>query len=40
MGVHGFGERNTEGEKILEFCQSRGLRVVNSLFTKEREKRK
>ncbi len=26
MGVHGFGERNREGERILEFCQSRGLK--------------
>ena len=37
MGVHGYGVRNHEGESILEFCQSKELRVINTMFTKKRE---
>ena len=39
MGIYGYGERNTDGENILEFCQGRRLRILNSMFKKEREKK-
>jgi len=39
MGVYGFGERKEDGEKILEFCQSRRLTVSNTLFQIEDKKR-
>lgn len=39
MGMHGSGERNNEGEKILEFCQSRGMKVTSTYFRKDREKK-
>ena len=29
---YGFGVRNWEGERILDFCQSKKLRVVNTMF--------
>ena len=32
MGTHGFGVRNQEGESILELCQSKELRVINTMF--------
>jgi hypothetical protein len=35
MGVNGFGVRNEDGEKILEFCQGRKLRIVNTMFKKD-----
>ena len=38
MGGFGFGERNGEGEDILEFCQSQRLRIINTMFQKSREK--
>ena len=38
MGGFGFGERNGEGEDILEFCQSQRLRIINTVFQKSREK--
>jgi len=40
MEVYGFGDRNEDGETILEFCQSTRLTVSNTLFKKEDEKRK
>ncbi len=39
MGWHGYGERNAEGERILECCQGRGLQVINTMFEKEDEKK-
>ena len=33
MGGFGFGERNAEGENILEFCQSQRLRIINTMFS-------
>ena len=32
MGGFGFGERNAEGEDILEFCQRLRLRIINTVF--------
>ena len=32
MGAHGFGVRNQEGERILELCKSKELRVINTMF--------
>ena len=34
-GIHGgrgFGNRNTEGERILEFCDATGMVVTNTMF--------
>jgi len=39
MEVYGFGGRNEDGKKILEFSQSRRLTVSNTLLKKEDEKR-
>ncbi|KAK3876473.1 hypothetical protein Pcinc_018758 [Petrolisthes cinctipes] len=39
MGTYGFGVRNRQGERILEFCQSKELRVINTMFKKDREKK-
>ncbi len=39
MGVYGWGERNRERERILEFCQSRELNVLNTMLKKDREKK-
>jgi hypothetical protein len=39
MGIYGFGERNRDGERILEFCQGRELMVLNTMFKKDREKK-
>ena len=33
-GGHGFGERNQEGERVLEFAAAHNLVVVNSFFSK------
>jgi hypothetical protein len=41
-GIHGgrgFGSRNLEGEMLLEFAESMGLRVMNTWFEKEEERR-
>ena len=38
MGIYGFGDRNREGEYILDFCLGKGLRIMNTMFKKEREK--
>ena len=41
-GVHGgksCGERNTEGEMLLEFVDAMELVVVNTLFTKNDSKK-
>ena len=39
MGIYGYGMRNEAGTSILEFCQGRKLRVVNTMF-KKKEKQK
>ena len=38
MGIYGFGERNEDGENILDFCQSRRLSILNTMFKKEKGK--
>src|SRR6267154_127687 len=41
-GVHGgkgYGERNTEGEMLLEFADAMKLVVLNTLFTKKEPKK-
>ncbi len=39
MGPNGFGDRNREGEMMLEFCQSKSYRILNTMFKKENEKK-
>ena len=34
-GGVGYGERNAEGERILEFCQTFGMIVANTWFTRK-----
>ena len=34
-GEHGFGKRNTEGERILDFALASDLVVGNTLFPKK-----
>ena len=38
LGIFGFGDRNREGEYILDFCLSKGFRIMNTMFKKEGEK--
>jgi hypothetical protein len=38
LGCYGMGERNEQGEAILDFCVSCGLKVANTYFKKDREK--
>ena len=33
--IDGYGERNADGENILEICQSRQLKILNTMFKKE-----
>jgi len=35
MGIDGYGERNADGEIILEICQSRQLKILNTMFKKK-----
>ena len=35
MGIDGYGERNADGENILEICQSRQLNILNTMFKKK-----
>jgi len=40
-GVHGgyrFGERNADGERILEFCDAMELIVTNTCFKRQKNK--
>ena len=37
-GIYGIGERNQEGEAVLEFCQSHSLTILNTMYKKTREK--
>jgi len=39
MGIDGYGERNVDGENILEICQSRQLKILNTMFKKEDKKK-
>ena len=36
--AHRFGVRNQEGKRMLELCQSKELRVINTMFKRDREK--
>ena len=38
MGMHGYGERNNEGETVLDVCKFHRLRILNTYFEKEEEK--
>ena len=38
MGGHGHGVRNTEGERILEFCEATGMIVCGTQFSKTESK--
>jgi len=37
-GRYGFGERNTDGERILEFCDAMELIVTNTCFKRQKSK--
>ena len=39
MGIDKYGERNVDGENILEICQSRQLKNLNTMFKKEDKKK-
>ena len=39
MGIDGYGERNVDVENILEICQSRQLKILNTMFKKEDKKK-
>ena len=32
IGHHGIGQRNTEGDRILNFCNSNGMKIMNTYF--------
>lgn len=36
MGPHGFGNKNREGEKMLEWCERNSIQIGNSWFKKRR----
>ena len=38
MGCYGFGDRNGEGEVVLQICKNHQLRILNTYFKKDREK--
>ena len=38
LGRYGFGDRNAEGEPVLDLCKNHDLRVLNTYFKKPREK--
>ena len=38
MGPYGYGNKNREGETILEFCKNQNLRILNSFFKKDKNK--
>ena len=38
MGIDGYGERNVDGENILEICQSRQLKILHTMFKKKDKK--
>ena len=37
MGVNGIGQRNPEGEELLQMCQQHGLKIWNTMFRKTDE---
>jgi len=37
-GEHGFGERNADGQRILEFCDAMELIVTNTCFKRQKNK--
>ena len=37
MGGNGMGQKNPEGEQMLQLCQQHGLRVCNTIFKKRKE---
>ena len=37
--IDGYGKRNVDGENILEICQSRQLKILNTMFKKEDKKK-
>jgi len=37
-GGYGFGERNADGERILEFCDAMELIVTNTCFKRQKNK--
>ena len=37
MGVNGMGQKNPEGEQMLQLCQQHGLRIWNTMFEKKEE---
>lgn len=38
MGYFGYGNRNDEGITILDMCKNQSLKILNTLFKKDREK--
>ena len=38
MGPFGFGNRNAEGEMLLNMCKNQNVRVANTYFRKDPEK--
>ena len=36
-GKYGWGERNQEGEKVLQMCQRQGMKIWNTMFKKRKE---
>ena len=38
MGPYGFGSKNPEGKKILEFCMNQRLKILKTFFKKDRNK--
>ena len=38
MGPYGYGNKNREGEMILEFCKNQNLKILNSFFKKDKNK--
>ena len=39
MGKYGFGQRNDEGQRIVDFAKSTDLAVVNTYYKKKEEHR-
>jgi len=37
-GGHGFGERNADGQQILEFCDAMELIIMNTCFKRQKNK--
>jgi len=39
MGPYGFGDKNPEGDIVLSLCKNHDIRVLNTFFKKDREKK-